>query len=95
MTGFNIVPATLGQALDPAWLTQALAPLSGGARVMAVETVEVIRTMATKVRFTVAFDGQTGTRAFCFKAFLDVDEATACGGSTTVKEADFFALIVC
>ena len=83
------VARTLEQALDPAWLSRALTPVSGGAAVTRVETVEVIRTMATKVRFAVDFaDGTSG--AFCLKAFLDVDEQTARGGATTVLEADFY-----
>jgi aminoglycoside phosphotransferase (APT) family kinase protein len=85
------VPRTLTQALDPAWLTQALLPVTGGAPVTAVETVEVIRTVATKVRFTAAFDGARGGReAFCLKGFLDVDPEMARGGLVTVLEADFY-----
>jgi aminoglycoside phosphotransferase (APT) family kinase protein len=87
------VPATQARALDPEWLTKALAPVSGGAKVTGVEVVEVIRTMATKVRFAVTFAGSDARHSFCLKAFLDVDAATARGGSTTVKEADFYALI--
>jgi hypothetical protein len=79
----------LARALDPAWLTQALSPVTGGAPVTAVETVEVIRTMATKVRFTASFDGRV--EAFCLKAFLDVDAETARGGAVSIKEADFYA----
>jgi hypothetical protein len=86
------VPRTLAQALDRAWLTQALAPVTAGAPVSAVETVEVIRTVATKVRFTAAFDGARGGReAFCLKGFLDVDSEMARGGAVTVLEADFYA----
>jgi aminoglycoside phosphotransferase (APT) family kinase protein len=81
-------PRTLQQALDPAWLTHALRPVTGGATVTAVETVEVIRTMATKVRFKATWAGGSG--AFCLKAFLDVDEQTSKGGATTITEADFY-----
>jgi hypothetical protein len=85
------IPTTLQQALDPAWLTEALAPVTGGARVTAVETVEVLRTMATKVRFTAAFDGAKGGKeGFCLKGGLDLDEGNARMGETTVKEADFY-----
>ncbi len=87
------VPATLERARDPEWLTAALLPVSGGAKVTNVETVEIIRTMATKLRFAVTFEGSEAKHSFCLKAFLDVDEAAARGGSTTVKEADFYALI--
>jgi aminoglycoside phosphotransferase (APT) family kinase protein len=74
--------------MDPAWLTEALRPLSGGAPVTGVEVVEVIRTMATKVRFKAAFAGASA--ALCLKAFLDVDADTARGGATTITEADFY-----
>jgi hypothetical protein len=85
------VPRTLAEALDPAWLTQALIPVTGGAGITAVETVEVIRTVATKVRFTAAFEGARGGReAFCLKGFLDVDSEMARGGAVTVLEADFY-----
>lgn len=87
------IPATLEAALEPAWLTGALAPVSGGRAVTAVETVEVIRTVATKVRFTVAFDGSAEPEAFCIKGLLDVDEATARGGPTMVREADFYTKV--
>jgi hypothetical protein len=81
-------PRTLGAALDPAWLTPALAPLTGGAAITEVEVVEVIRTMATKVRFVARWPG--GEAALCLKAFLDVDAATARGGAVTIVEADFY-----
>jgi hypothetical protein len=85
------VPRTLERALDPRWLSQALAPVTGGAPVTAVQTVEVIRTVATKVRFTVSFDGADGGKeAFCLKGLLDVDESMARGGAVTVIESDFY-----
>ena len=87
------VPATLEQALDAGWLTTVLAPVSGGARVVSVETVEVIRTVATKVRFAVTFAGDAGRQQFCLKGLLDVDEMTARGGSTCVLEADFYGKV--
>ena len=86
------VPLTLVQALDPAWLTQVLAPVTGGASITGIETVEVIRTVATKVRFAVAFDGARGGReAFCLKGFLDLDSAMTRAGAVGVLEADFYA----
>jgi hypothetical protein len=85
------VPRTIDQALDSNWLTHALAPVSCGASVTFVETVEVIRTVATKVRFTVTFDGAEGRKeAFCLKGLLDVDADLARGGAVTVLEADFY-----
>ncbi len=91
MTDKVEVPRKLEQALDPRWLTQALAPVTGGAPIKSVQTVEVIRTVATKVRFTVAFDGaRDGKEAFCLKGLLDVDDAMAKGGAVTVIESDFY-----
>jgi len=88
---FPAVPSTLEQACDPAWLSAALAAYSNGKPVLAVETVEVIRTVATKVRFTVDFGGGGGSRqALCLKGLLDIDEQTARGGAVTVLEADFY-----
>lgn len=84
------VPETLAEALDPAWLSEALVGVGQGAKVKAVETVEVIKTVATKVRFTATFDGPAATQAFCIKALLDVDEGTKLGGPTCVLEGDFY-----
>lgn len=87
------VPATLEGALDPAWLSKALFHIGGGAAVAEVERVEVLRTMATKVRFTVRFEGSDMLHAFCLKSFLDVGDVASAGGATTVLEADFYAKI--
>ncbi len=78
------VPATLAAALAPAWLTQVL-----GRTVRSAEAVEVIRTVATKVRFAVTFE-DGGQGAYCLKGLLNVDEMTARGGPTCVLEADFY-----
>ncbi len=86
-------PCTLAEATDKDWLTQALVPVSGGAAIESVEVVEVIKTMATKVRFAVRFAGSAQSQGFCLKGFLDVDAATAKGGATTVREADFYGQI--
>jgi len=86
------VPQTLARALDPEWLTVALAPIANGARVTRVETVEVLRTMATKARIVAHFEGAPSEgAALCLKAFLDVDAETARGGAVSLREADFYA----
>jgi hypothetical protein len=87
------VPTTMSAALDPVWLSQALAAVSGGRRVTEVETVEVIRTVATKVRFAVRFEGADELQAFCAKGLLDVDEGTAKGGPTMIREGDFYTRV--
>jgi hypothetical protein len=89
VTGLD-VPVTLEAALNPAWLSKALAGVGQGAAIRSVEVLEIIRTVATKARFAVTFEGQAERHAFCLKGFLDVDEATAKGGPTTVLEADFY-----
>jgi hypothetical protein len=87
------VPRTLEEALDPVWLGDALRDVSGGAVVTSVEQVEVIRTVATKVRFAVTFAGLDAKHGFCLKGLLDVDEMTARGGPTCVLEADFYGKV--
>ncbi|VWX54486.1 phosphotransferase [Novosphingobium sp. 9U] len=87
------VPRTLDEALDPAWLSEALAQVSGGKQVTSVEQVEFIRTVATKVRFAVTFAGSDEVHGFCIKGLLDVDEMTARGGSTCVLESDFYCKV--
>jgi hypothetical protein len=87
------VPTTQKAAMDPVWLTEALADVSGGRPVSSVEVLEVIRTVATKLRFRVAFEGAQETQALCLKGFLDVDEITARGGPTNVLEADFYNFV--
>jgi hypothetical protein len=87
------VPATLEAALDPAFLSQALASVSGGAAVTSVETVELLKTVATKVRFAVTFGDSDEKQGFCLKGLLDVDEMTARGGSTCVLESDFYCKV--
>lgn len=87
------VPKTLEAALDPAFLSQALASVSGGAPVTSVETVELLRTVATKVRFAVTFGDSAEQHGFCLKGLLDVDEMTARGGSTCVLEGDFYSKV--
>jgi aminoglycoside phosphotransferase (APT) family kinase protein len=77
--------------MDRVWLSAALASITGGAAIESVDVVEVLRTMATKVRFLARWRG--GEAALCLKAFLDVDELTARGGAVTITEADFYTKI--
>jgi len=86
------VPETLAGALDPQWLERVLAPASGGAKVLAVRQVELIRTVATKVRFEVDFVGADAPQGFCLKGLLD-DETGRMGGPTCVLEADFYCKV--
>ncbi len=79
------VPNTLEQARDPAWLSGAL-----GLSIKSTETIEVIRTVATKVRFVAHPADGSAPLALCLKGLLDVDEMSARGGPTMVREADFY-----
>ena len=81
------VPATLDEALSPAFLSAAL-----GEPIIAAEPLEVIRTVATKVRFR-AHRADGSELALCLKGLLDVDPMTARGGPTMVKEADFYGTV--
>jgi hypothetical protein len=87
-------PAALQQALDPKWLTGALAGVSGGAKVASVEMAELIKTMASKARIVVRFEGKPDAPLhLCLKAFMDDDAIAASGGATTLREADFYTKI--
>jgi hypothetical protein len=86
-----MVPRTSAEALRPEWLGSALASVTGGERIDAVNVVEVIRTVATKIRFTIEFAGRT--EALCLKGLLDDDRLRARGGSSTLTEADFYDTI--
>lgn len=81
------VPLTSARALDPEWLSLAL-----GAPVSAVELVETIKTVATKLRFSAVVAGQ-GRQHFCLKGLLDTDEAGRMGGMTCVLEGDFYSKV--
>lgn len=82
------IPLTLEEALDPRWLSGVL-----GIGVESVEPVEVIRTVATKVRFLAQPADGSPALALCLKGLLDADEHTRRGGPTMVKEADFYTRI--
>ncbi|WP_254049868.1 phosphotransferase family protein [Novosphingobium sp. TH158] len=82
------VPEKRADALAPGWLSRAL-----GVEIVRVETVEVIRTVATKVRFLALPADGAPALALCLKGLLDGDEATRMGGPTMVKEADFYGLV--
>lgn len=82
------VPETLAHALSPAWLSGVL-----GVEIASVETVEVIRTVATKARFVAHPADGSERLALCLKGLLDGDETTRMGGPTMVREADFYGKV--
>jgi hypothetical protein len=88
------VPSTLEKALDLSWLSRALARYSGGDRVISVRVVEIIRTMASKVRIAVSFERDPDRpHALCLKAFLDNGADSGAGGVTTLRESAFYLQI--
>lgn len=82
------VPEKLADALSPEWLSGAL-----GAAIARVDTVEVIRTVATKARFVAHPADGSPPLALCLKGLLDGDEMTRMGGPTMVREADFYGKV--
>lgn len=84
------VPKTIAQVLDADWLSQALASVGQGGRVIGASAVEVIGPRTTKLRFTATFDGPAGTQAFCIKGNLDVPPGVFVLGTTCVHEGDFY-----
>ncbi|MCW1401705.1 aminoglycoside phosphotransferase family protein [Novosphingobium sp. MW5] len=82
------VPDGLVEALSPEWLSAAL-----GVEIARVETVEVIRTVATKARFVAHPADGSPSLALCLKGLLDGDEMTRMGGPTMVREADFYGKV--
>jgi len=81
------VPLTFDEAMDPRWLSQALASLTGGAPVTGVEVVEKIVTVATKVRFRVEWEG--GSASLCLKSYLD----RPLSGNNRAVEEEFYRQI--
>lgn len=83
------VPTSVEDAIDPRWLSAALASVSGGAPVTSLEVTEIIRTTASKVRVRVCFADVPGREhAFCIKSMFDPDGKS--GGTTDVLEANFY-----
>ncbi|MGD6749694.1 phosphotransferase family protein [Streptomyces sp. BH105] len=81
-------------ALSPAWLTAVLRQRDPGVTVTATEVTERIETVATKVRFDVAYENgaapEGAPAALCVKAYFD--PATRQRG-TSRAEVDFYRLL--
>ncbi|MET0365132.1 MAG: phosphotransferase [Sphingobium sp.] len=85
----TFIPQSMEEAVDPRWLTMALAPVSGGSEVVSVELAEVIKTLASKVRIRVRFaNDPDAVHSYCLKAFWGVPGA---GGLTTIREGKFYS----
>jgi aminoglycoside phosphotransferase (APT) family kinase protein len=92
-TGLS-VPATLQEAIDPAWLAAALAPVSGGAAIADVTLTELVKAMAAKVRIAVRFaNNPDRVHHYCVKGFLDSDQDPASTSAVTSREASFYSEI--
>ena len=88
------IPETLQEAIDPQWLTGALAPVSGGSPVVEVELTELVKAMAAKVRIAVRFANDPGQlHYFCVKGFLDTDQDRRSVGEVTLRESNFYSRI--
>ncbi|WP_425825350.1 phosphotransferase family protein [Streptomyces fractus] len=81
-------------ALSPAWLTSVLRQRTPGVTVTATEVTERIETVATKVRFDVAYENgaapEDAPPALCVKAYFN--PATRQRG-TSRAEVDFYRLL--
>lgn len=64
------VPDSVDEALEPTWLSRALSDIGPDERVVSVERVDELATVASKVRFEVAIEGGSGgarRSAYCLK----------------------------
>jgi hypothetical protein len=81
----NPAPVIQDVALSPAWLTSALGTAFPGVEVVASEVVEILRTVATKVRFTIDLASGSApmpTLSLCVKGYFDRSEHGYRGGET-------------
>lgn len=92
---FDPAPTRQDVVMSPEWLTQALSRAYPGVEVTSVAIVEILRTMAVKIRFTVEYaKPQPGVpTAFCIKGFFDVAPDIARAAFTEIREGDFYAQI--
>jgi aminoglycoside phosphotransferase (APT) family kinase protein len=70
-------PLDLDEVLSPAWLDQVLAARHPGTRVAGTSVTEELHTIATKVRFAVAYDANPSGApdALCVKGYFGPDSA--------------------
>ncbi|MFV8817937.1 phosphotransferase [Haliea sp. E17] len=89
-----MIPETLQEAIDPAWLGEALASVSGNSPVIEVQLAEVVKAMAAKVRIGVRFANDPETVLhYCVKGFLDTDQDRQSTGEVTTRESNFYTRI--
>lgn len=88
MRSFDPAPTSLKAVMTPEWLSAMLSRCWPGAQVRNVETVELLVTMATKVRLSLEVDGADGApTAICIKGILTKTEARA---TSSIVETLFY-----
>jgi len=85
----SLAPTSLEEVLSPAWLNTALEESLPGVEVASTLVTETLKTVATKVRFNVAYRHAPpgAPPAFCVKGSFDAEGAVRSGGTT---EANFY-----
>ncbi|ALJ18820.1 oxidoreductase family protein [Microbacterium sp. No. 7] len=81
----NPAPTAVDEILDPAWLSASL-----DLPVRAVEVVETIKTVATKVRLRIDLDDALPSQSLCVKGFFDHDPLPANRARSTQNEVRFY-----
>jgi len=88
------VPMTREEALDPEWLSQVLAHISGGKKVATVELTDVVQAMAAKILVAVTFEGiPDKVYKLCIKGFIDFDMHSSAIHTVSMRESDFYLQI--
>jgi len=85
------IPGNLVQALEPEWLSQALAAITGGAQISRTELLETAGSVATSARFRVWWDG--GSADLCLKAFFADETITQSASGQRLNEQRFYQQI--
>jgi aminoglycoside/choline kinase family phosphotransferase len=85
-------PTSADEILTPEWLTEALSIRYPGAVVSAVNVVQVLGPVATKIRFTVDYAQapDDAPRALCAKGVLDTNHPNLLTSRTSGRETRFY-----
>lgn len=85
METLSPAPTVLDDILEPGWLSAALElPVVG------VRVTEVLKTVATKVRFHIDIEGQPEGQDLCLKGFFDEDPLPPSRARSTQNEVRFY-----
>src|SRR5580692_1240659 len=92
------IPDTLVEALDAAWLSDALGQRYPGIRVIAVQPGPVVSRVSTNARFRIECEGDLPpgmTADLCIKGyFTDCSETASASRTAGVPEALFYQHLV-